>query len=351
MLSPLTDSDSQSHVTPEPNAASIQRIGVASRYQLLEKIGEGSSSEIFRCYDHQDGQWLALKRMHDRHTNRAVDQEQFLTEAAVMRQLRHPLVPAVHDVYPERMCKPYFTMELVVGTDLCSILRGLIAGDAATTKRFPLNQRVRLIQKIARGLDAVHRSGIIHRDIKPENIMVDRRNRPKLVDWGIALPWSKSEPDAVRHHPPGENSSARHPHERRQPSPKPLAIGTPRYMSPEQIENCDAVGPAADIFALGAVLHDCLALHPLIEGHSVGEIFHKTISGDFRCASSSHAAVPESIEPVLNDAVAVDHVERYASMDDFAESLNQWLATNQKPVHVAFAKSSDLNLAGGLAAL
>lgn len=328
---------------PQSDSPAIQRIGVASRYQLLEKIGEGASSELFRCYDHQDGRWLALKRMHDRRTNRVDDHEQFLAEADLMQQLQHPLVPAVHDVYPERMCKPYFTMDLIEGTDLCSILRDLIAGDPATTKRFPLTQRVSLIQQIAIGLDAVHRRGIVHRDIKPENIMVDRCNRPRLIDWGIAMSCSEQE-GRKAHDRSGDNlqfSSSPSATNRRQPASKPLTIGTPRYMPPEQIDRCDHVGPAADIFALGAVLHDCLALQPMIQGHSVGEIFHKTIHGKFDCTSALDASVPESIEPILCDAVAVDYQDRYASMADFAESLNAWLVTKKRPLHVAFARSSD----------
>lgn len=344
MLSPRPDCDShlaaQLSTSPEFESASIQRIGVASRYQLLEKIGEGASSELFRCYDHEVGRPVALKRMHDRHTNRSEDHLRFLAEADVMQRIEHPLVPAVHDVYPERMCKPYFTMDLIEGTDLCSILRRLIAGDPATTRRFPVTQRISLIQQIAKGLDAVHQNGVVHRDIKPENIMVDAYNRPRLIDWGIALACSDQESCQTQ----GSHDQAslgQHITDRRQAATEPLAIGTPRYMPPEQIDCCDQVGPAADVFALGAVLHDCLALQPMIQGHSVGEIFHKTIHGKFDCTSALDASVPESIQPILCDAVAVDCQDRYASMADFAERLNDWLVKKKRPLHVAFTRSPD----------
>jgi serine/threonine-protein kinase len=274
-------------------------------------------------------------------------QSRLLAEAELMQRIDQPLVPVVHDVYPERMCKPYFTMDLIEGTDLCSILRRLIAGDPATTRRFPLTKRVSLVQQIARGLESVHRSGVIHRDIKPENIMVDAYNRPRLIDWGIALSFTEQELDQTQ--ATLERSSVSQlGTDRRQSTAKPLTIGTPRYMPPEQIDRCDAVGPAADIFALGAVLHDCLALQPMIQGHTVGEIFQRTVHGKFDCTSALGASVPKSIEPILRDAVAVDWVDRYASMADFAESLNQWLAAKKRPLHVAMATSSTSGSVAGL---
>jgi eukaryotic-like serine/threonine-protein kinase len=300
---------------------------IVDRYQRLSLIGSGGQCEVFRCFDPIADQWVALKRLMLDGTNREEDQQRFLREPDAMNCVMHPTVPVVYDVAVDAWPKPYFTMEVLEAIDLRRVLYGLRNEVQSIQDSFPLERLIDVVIRVGEGLQEAHNQGFIHRDVKPENIMVTSTDEVKLVDWGTAKRFGQEEacvtwasgPDGI---------------ERRlglQVTQEGFCPGTPLYMSPEQI-----IGPVrgqcqldarSDVFALGAVLYDCLALTTLISGSTIDEVFYRTLHGPYLPPSTAgrRSHVPASLEEVCMNAVAIDRDQRYPSVEAFCSDLERAL--------------------------
>lgn len=318
---------------PDPllSQQAIRKLGIDRRFSELRLLGSGGNCDVYGCYDALREQELALKRLGSQRTNRQADRARFLLEPAVLGHLNHPTIPHVFDVFPERMVKPYFTMEWISGVDLCRVLRGLQQGNAATMAAYPLPRLLEMICEVADGLSEAHAAGILHRDVKPENLMLTSGGGVKIVDWGVVLclPTSGGYLASLDSEAPEKSQPQR---ERRlhhyRLTEVGQQVGTPLYMPPEQIDNHLAIDQRGDIFSLGAVLYDCLALTTLIRGQTRGDAFRYTMAGDYLPPSqvTLRASVPAGVEGVCLRAVAPDRRDRFADMTEFAEALRAELA-------------------------
>ncbi|XZE54964.1 serine/threonine-protein kinase [Planctomycetaceae bacterium SH139] len=309
----------------------ICKLGIDRRFSELRLLGSGGHCDVYGCYDALREQELALKRLGSQRTNRQADRARFLLEPAVLGHLNHKTIPNVYEVFPERMVKPYFTMEWISGVDLCRVLRGLQQGNAATMADYPLRRLLEMVCNVADGLSVAHAAGIIHRDVKPENLMLTSGGGVKIVDWGVVLclPTSGGYLESLDSEAQEKSQPQR---ERRRHHYRLTEVGqqvgTPLYMAPEQIDNHLAIDQRADIFSLGAVLYDCLALTTLIRGQTRGDAFRYTMAGDYLPPSqvTLRASVPAGVEGVCLRAVAPDRRDRFADMNEFAQALRAELA-------------------------
>lgn len=331
-MSPLVTSPTFSEFavplpTPAPKVPGRIR-GIDDRFDSFELLANNDNTEIYACHDRERGHRVVLKRLHPRLSNRHDDWQRFMGEPAVMRQLQHETSLTLHDIFPEKMYKPYFTMELVEGHDLCLILRGLRHGVASIRERFPLSELLQIVLEIAGGLAEAHRTGWVHRDIKPENLMISLEGEIKILDWGIAF---ELHPEH-RPHQKGIASSQRESHTRL--TRRNQRPGTPLYMSPEQIQTPTDIDVRADVFSLGCVLYDCLALTTLIEGHTREQVFRHTTTGIYRRPSECglRQSIPKNVESVCMKAVASSRDDRFENMHAFIDAL---------------ADATEVDLAGG----
>ena len=226
---------------------------IADRYEVLGSLGEGLLGEVYRVLDREDGSEKALKLLKP--TGLAHNSVQrFRREYRVISALRHPNVIVVHDIgvhYEDGAERPYFSMELLAGSDLgrwCAANRpvtghpgfDVYAGHVAY-----------LLHQICDALHAVHEAGVVHRDIKPANIFVrpGRFPRAKLLDFGHA----RAEEE-------GENLTQ-----------TGTVLGTATYMAPEQATG-EPPAPAADLYAIGCVLHEALTGKPPFPGSNAVQV-------------------------------------------------------------------------------
>lgn len=315
-----------SHLPPAAAVGSVRFVTLSSRidpigdrYLNVTRIGGGAMTDVYRCFDSEEDRWVALKCLNPITGRRNEDRERFLREPLLMRSIQHAAVPKVYGQYRCEEPAPYFTMELVQGIDLCKVLHALRTKGAAFIERFPLERLVEIIAGACDGLSEAHKHGILHRDIKPENVMVDERDETRIIDWGVA----KSIYQAERL--PGTEWRGGAPERRRSyrltsPGEQP---GTLLYMSPEQVIGLTQLDERSDIYSLGAVLYDCLALTTFISGDSPEEIVRKITEGPQVPPSqvTIRESVPPSLESICMKALAIDRRERFTSMNEFRDAL------------------------------
>jgi serine/threonine-protein kinase len=235
-------SDSIPPTEPSPNAEKPH--GSLPGYTVSELIGRGGMGEVLLAHDDEIGRDVAVKRIHRQQGDDAL--LRFLREARIQARLEHPGIVPVYEIGHDGNGEPYFAMKRMVGTTLAELLR---------SEPLPPRQRlVRVFADICRTIEFAHARGIIHRDLKPANIGVGEFGEIYVLDWGLARVAGEDEPPAAIGpdvvSPVGMTKAD-------------VILGTPGYMSPEQLQDPRAVKPASDVYALGAILFEILAREPL----------------------------------------------------------------------------------------
>ena len=207
-------------------------------YAVRALIGRGSMGAVYLAKDVALGRNLALKVMQGSPARNPEMVRRFQLEAQTAAPLEHPNIVSIYEA-GMRDNVPYVAMEYIEGEPLDQFLR-------RTGPRLQWQNALHIGEQVAKALDCAHKAGIIHRDIKPANILIDRRGRVRLTDFGIA------------------NAG----HLRGVSASRADFVGTPEYMSPEQCEGSLELTPASDLFALGIMLYQMLAGKTPFEGDS-----------------------------------------------------------------------------------
>ncbi len=219
---------------------------VANRFEIVACVGAGGMGRIYRARDQRTGSLVAIKvllRVNDQ------AQRRFAREGRVLAELEHPNIVGYVEHGQTVDGVPFLAMEWVEGEDL---ERRLQRG------RLSVSDAVRLVRTLAEALAVAHRRNIIHRDVKPSNLLLEggELTRVRLADFGLVSVVSQATIALTMN---GE------------------AIGTPSYMAPEQVRGETGIGPRADVFALGAVLFECLVGRPAFEGQHVRAVLAKIL--------------------------------------------------------------------------
>ena len=313
----LRDAEGDSAHVLRPGSDAMPRAAEAGdRYQLAGEIARGGMGAVLRGRDVELGRELAVKVLLEKYADRPEVARRFIEEAQIGGQLQHPGVVPVYDIgsFGQR---PFFTMKLVKGRTLASIL-----GERTD----PGQDRPRLLAialQVAQTLAYAHAKGVIHRDLKPANIMVGAFGEVQVMDWGLAKVLAEGgvadEERASRaHHPPevepsvirtARSGSAGVGSDTEAGS----LLGTPAYMPPEQangdVANLDR---RADVFGLGAILCEVLTGKPPYVGRSGEEVRRKAANGDLADAHSRLAACGADAELVAltTECLAPEAVDR-----------------------------------------
>ncbi|HVR87777.1 MAG TPA: serine/threonine-protein kinase, partial [Planctomycetota bacterium] len=231
-----------------------------SRYDVREKLGEGATAIVYRGLDRELKRPVAVKVLRDAVGLSQVARERFHREAEAAAGMAHPNVLQVYDA-GDAAGQLYIVMELIEGRPLSEILG---------SRELAQGQLVRLLEKVARGVAAAHEKGIVHRDLKPANILVSASGEPKVGDFGLA------------HLPETSTTLTR----------TGATLGTPLYMSPEQVEGRSKdISARTDVYALGAILYELLAARPPFQAPQPLETMLLVVSQD--------AVPPRSFQPSL----------------------------------------------------
>jgi serine/threonine protein kinase len=204
----------------------------------------------------------------------------------VTGQLEHPNIVPVHELSVDENGQPFFTMKMVRGISLKKVLDLLAAGVPETVEKYPLAARLTIFQKVCHGIAFAHSKRVILRDLKPENLMLGDFGEVLVMDWGLAKVLCRaSVPDAT------DPASHRDALQMRSAvlsvagvsgsTQAGTIMGTPQYMSPEQANGeVESLDERTDVYALGAILYQMLALRPPVTGATVEEVLEKVRRGE-----------------------------------------------------------------------
>ncbi|MBX9578728.1 MAG: serine/threonine-protein kinase [Gemmataceae bacterium] len=269
-------------------------------YEVFEKLGEGGMGVVYRARDEKLGREVALKLVAGevRPDDKAVIR--FLAEAQAAAAVRHPNVVQVYD-YGEFDGRPYMALEYCPGKTLADRLRP--DGPDGPRARLDPRDAAGLVRKVAEGVAAAHGADIVHRDLKPGNILFDAAGEPKVADFGLA---KRVAQDLTR---------------------TGAVMGTPAYMAPEQVAGKGRfVGPAADVWALGVILYECLAGARPFDADSVDAVYHRIVSDAPGPVRAAAPGVSRDLELVCGKCLEKEPPRRYAGGGELADDLRRFLA-------------------------
>jgi serine/threonine protein kinase len=257
-------------------------------YRLESVLGEGAVGVVFRATRVLDEEVVALKVLKRLLSRNEVYRQRFVREARVASEVRHTHLVPILDLAEARGYH-YLVVAYVEG--------GSLADRIAARGALPVEDTVRLAAEMASALDALHRSGIVHRDVKPSNVMLDPEGRAAVTDFGLA-----KGPAYTVLTEPGQ------------------VMGTLDYIAPELIRG-EETGPPADVYALGCVVHECLAGTPPFADRRLFEIAAAHLDDTPPDVSELRADVPRAVAEVLQRAMAKEPAERPRTGTAFANLL------------------------------
>ncbi len=263
------------------------------KYEVIEELGSGGMSKVYRCYDRELERYVAIKELRSELQENENLSQRFLREAKIIAKLDHPNIVRVYEFLDLK--KPhgrFFVMEYVDGIPLSRLMENV--------KIIPLRVACYIALKVAEGLAYAHSEGIVHRDIKPSNVMISRKGDVKIMDFGI----SRSLDDSLTS--PG------------------VFIGTPAYASPEQLEGA-VVDNRTDIFAFGAMFFEMLT----------GKVpFDSQRSGDRRWKFTNprrfNRDIPRFIVRLIKNCLKYDPSKRYRSIQEPIDIISTFISKNIK---------------------
>jgi serine/threonine-protein kinase len=261
-------------------------------YEILEELGRGSMGVVYKARHLSLNRVVALKMIRSGQLAGPEERLRFLAEAEAIAAVRHPGIVQVHD-FGTHDGLPYFSLEFCPGGTLADKLAG---------PPLPPREAAGVVEQVACAVQAAHERGIVHRDLKPGNVLLDRDGSPRVTDFGLA-----KRVQAV-----GLTATG-------------AVMGTPSYMAPEQVAGkTKETGPAADVYALGAILYECLTGRPPFNAAGVHETLLQVLSDEPVPPRRLNAQVPHDLETICLKCLQKEPARRYSSAAELAGELGRW---------------------------
>src|SRR5579862_7532013 len=268
-------------------------------YILVKQIGKGGMGAVWKAWDKKLTRWVAIKFLLVAEDD---DVARFQREAKLAARLRHPNIAPIYEVgeapatQAGEQTRHYLAMEYIDGQTM------------STATNLPIPEILDLFMKVAQGIEAAHKAGVVHRDLKPANVMLTSDKWPYVMDFGLAK--------AIQ----GESSL----------SVSGAVMGTPAYMPPEQAQGqLDKIDGQSDVYSLGATIYAVLCKKQPFTGQTPMEILMKVCKDEPPPLKSHVPEMADEVEKIVLKAMAKEKSDRYASSQALADDLKRYL-TNQE---------------------
>lgn len=298
--------------------------GEERRYTVLRSHSRGGLGEVFVARDEQLKRPVALKEIQARHASDLAARSRFLLEAEVTGGLEHPGIVPVYGLGCHADGRPFYSMRFIEGISFKEAIEKYHRATGPRREReFELRRLLRRFLDVCNAMEYAHSRGILHRDLKPANVMLGRFGETLVVDWGLAKRIGQTD-TAVAATEPGEQPSVSGSSLETLPG---SVVGTPAYMSPEQAAGQSGeLGPASDIYSLGAMLYHLLANRPPFVEDQVSTLLARVREGRFPPIHQVARRVPRPLAAIAAKAMAREPNDRYTSCAALAEDIEAWLA-------------------------
>jgi eukaryotic-like serine/threonine-protein kinase len=251
-------------------------------YELLEEIARGGMGVVYRARQTTLGRIVAVKMIVAGRLANEQDVQRFQSEAQAAASLKHPNIVPIHEVGQHEGWH-YFSMDYIEGHDLATVLRQNL---------LPAKTAASYVRQMAEAIHYAHQQGILHRDLKPSNILIDQQHQVHITDFGLA---TRVEEDQ------GLTQTGQ-------------ILGTPSYMPPEQAQGKRGlIGPASDVYALGAILYECLTGRPPFRAESVIKTIEQVIHAEAASPRTLNAAIPRDLETICLKCLQKEPHKRYGT--------------------------------------
>jgi WD40 repeat protein len=265
-------------------------------YEILRELGRGGMGVVYQARQTKLGRVVALKMILSGAHAGPDDLARFRTEAEAIARLQHPNIVQVFEV-GEHGGLPFFSLEFCPGGSLEKKLNGT---------PLPPREAAKLVEELARAMHAAHRENVVHRDLKPANVLLAADGTPKITDFGLA---KKLDED-------GRTQSG-------------AIMGTPSYMAPEQAgykpdAQARGIGPAADVYALGAILYECLTGRPPFKAAAPLDTILQVVSDEPVPPTQLQSKTPRDLETICLKCLQKEPRRRYATAEALADDLRRW---------------------------
>jgi hypothetical protein len=274
-------------------------------YEILGELGKGGMGVVYKARQLHLDRVVALKMIRAGAGAGAEERQRFLAEARAAAAIEHSGIVRVFDLGTHQGL-PFFASEYCPNGSLARLLHG---------RPLPPVRAAEVVERIASAIEAAHQRGIIHRDLKPNNILLDGEEQPRVADFGLAKNLGGG----------GELTRSG------------VIMGTPAYMAPEQARGQKDVGPAADVWALGAILYECLTGRPPFKAATDYDTLMQVVAEEPAPVRKLQPEVPRDLEAVCLKCLEKDPRQRYTSARELAEELRRFRGGEQvrvRPVSV-----------------
>jgi len=279
----------RSNTLSSPSLAS----GRFGDYELLEEIARGGMGVVYKARQVSLNRTVAVKMILSGQLASEQDVRRFRTEAESAANLQHPHIVTIHEV-GELAGQHYFSMDFIEGQSLAQRVAG---------GPLRVEQAAELVSKIAAAIDYAHQQGILHRDLKPQNVLIDSANKPWVTDFGLAK-IIEQQSDLT-----GTGQ----------------LLGTPSYMPPEQAgADFSAIGPASDIYSLGAILYELVTARPPFLAENPLDTLTQVVNEEPMSPHALNGSVPVDLETIILKCLEKDPRRRYQSAGELIEELDRF---------------------------
>jgi tetratricopeptide (TPR) repeat protein len=285
---------------PGADDGALDRDAAFGKFRIVRPLGRGGAGIVYEAYQSSLGRRVALKVLAAGSTATTTQIARFRREALTLARLDHPHVVRVLDVGSENG-RHWLAMDLVDGETLADRLEEL-RGDDSGVRAQSLRPLVEGIAQIAGALAHAHAAGVLHRDVKPSNILVHRDGRMLLSDFGLAR--DDTAPSVTQ---------------------AGTIVGTPNYMSPEQVVAAQSLQPTTDVFSLGATLYECVTLQRPFRGDSTEVVLRSILEHDPPDPRKLRPGLPADLAAIVLKAIEKDPARRYPTAGAMAADLRAFL--------------------------